>query len=215
MRTKFSYVFTVALLLFHISIVKILAGTGMVVAITNEITGEIYIGRDGLRQNDFTIAIFVRRQGESLPVIFTNLPSGVPESIIYWGANNSFCGPIELKDETGQKIPLLKPSVSLPESYPAGFYLSPLFHDWFNKDMTQASTYVLPMPGEKPPGFLCDSKRRYQLALFSLGDYFKIKKSGEYKLTVWPKIYKRSATNTDFFERIDVSPVTAPIKYKL
>jgi hypothetical protein len=46
-----------------------------------------------------------------------------------------------------------------------------------------------------------------------LTNYFNIKKSGEYELTIWPKIYKRSAKDRDLCERIDVPPVTIPIKW--
>lgn len=49
---------------------------------------------------------------------------------------------------------------------------------------------------------------------FQLGDYFELKEPGEYKLTVWPKIYRRSATNDDICQRIDLPPVSVTIKWQ-
>jgi len=45
-------------------------------------------------------------------------------------------------------------------------------------------------------------------------NFFKLKVGEEYKLTIWPKIYKRSETNNDIFKRIDIPPVTIPIILK-
>lgn len=51
------------------------------------------------------------------------------------------------------------------------------------------------------------------LGLFDLSHYFQLKKSGDFKLTVWPKIYKPSSKNQDRYERIDILPVTVVIKW--
>jgi hypothetical protein len=47
----------------------------------------------------------------------------------------------------------------------------------------------------------------------NLGEFFDIKQPGDYTLTVWPKIYKRSAQDKDLCERIDLPPVTATFKW--
>src|SRR6185369_6425936 len=48
---------------------------------------------------------------------------------------------------------------------------------------------------------------------FSLNDYFMPTNVGKYKLTVWPKMYKRTNDGSAICYRIDLPPVTIPIDY--
>jgi hypothetical protein len=65
-----------------------------------------------------------------------------------------------------------------------------------------------PMQSVEPP--LNDP---FAVGPFSLGDYFDIEEPGEYAITVWPKVYKRDATNSDVCHRIDLPPVSAKFKW--
>jgi hypothetical protein len=48
------------------------------------------------------------------------------------------------------------------------------------------------------------------LKQFTVQDAYTIEKEGDYKLTVWPSIY-RFATNSNYVARIDIPPVTATL----
>lgn len=117
----------------------------------------------------------------------------------YFLATNSFCGFMELHDADGHKVRLLKPEVNNPEAYPNSYRLSLVGRLDDNPIAPHEIPYAL-------------SGADANLS-FYIKDYFKIKESGEYQLTVWPKIYRRSATNHDLCERIDLPPVTIPIKW--
>lgn len=145
------------------------------------------------------IVVDVIRPGE--PLIITKR---------YWGATNFCCGPIELQDTDGNKIPLLKPNINSPESYPASFSMTNLISQMPKYSI---EIYIQPPPGFHESDFLRERNRPYQIDSFKLEDYFKPKKVGEYKLTVWPKIYKQSEMNQDLYQRIDVPPVTVAIRW--
>ena len=115
----------------------------------------------------------------------------------YFMATNSFCGFIELRNESGNKMPLLNFDANSPKNYPSTYNLklaSRLTEQWF---------YL--------PGGLSGTDP--ELFRLHIQQYFKIEKSGDYQLTVWPKIYKRSETNRNLCERIDLPPVTIPIHW--
>jgi hypothetical protein len=123
----------------------------------------------------------------------------------YFEATNSFCGPIELKDVNGQTMSLMKPTVSSPEAYPKTYSLS---EEWKLHFLTNHPTYSGGAMIFPPPLIGNVSK----LAEFQLQDYFEIKQPGQYELTVWPKIYERSATNSDICERVDLPAVSINIE---
>jgi hypothetical protein len=118
---------------------------------------------------------------------------------------NTFCGPIELKDNTGRKLALITPQLGFADGYP----------DFININTAQRFLMSKHKQGvyNGPP--LPEPLRRQesQLCAFYLEDYFKLDKSGEYNLTVWPKIYKRSSPTNDICCRLDLSPITIPIKW--
>ena len=116
----------------------------------------------------------------------------------YFRATNSFCGPIELRDVTGGKIPLLKPEVNSQKAYPNTY------------NLMLVSYLLRNMVGKGPPLPMVISGADAELS-FHLSDYFKLEKRGEYQLTVWPKIYERALTNDNICSRIDVPPVTLTI----
>jgi hypothetical protein len=120
----------------------------------------------------------------------------------YFLATNSFCGFVELRDQSGDKVALLKPEVNSPEAYPDAYDLK-----LANRLLMEKVAYM----GAPKPG--CLSGMDPEQCRFHLQKYFKLEKTGDYQLTVWPKIYKRSETNRDLCERIDLPPVTIPIKW--
>jgi len=123
----------------------------------------------------------------------------------YFQATNSFCGPVELKDAAGRKIPLVSKTFSSPEAYPETFSLKEeWYRHFFSNDPLGArrGSMIFPLP-------LVSSSSK--LAEFQLKDYFDVKQPGQYQLTVWPKIYDRVATNNDICERIDLPPVSANV----
>jgi hypothetical protein len=119
------------------------------------------------------------------------------DELLYFPPTNSFCGPIELCDASGKKLPSLKPEASSLDAYPAAFSFA--FAKKHNPD-----------PRIHFPRALSSSPER--LNRFSVWDYFAITNAGEYRLTVWPKIYHRSSTNDDLCQRIDIPPVTITLK---
>ena len=118
---------------------------------------------------------------------------------------NSFCGPIELKDAEGHNVPLLRPEINSLEAYPASTRVSEMgaFLHGNGGDVIYSGP-PLPIAIRWSPFPLCD---------FYLTDYFKVEKPGDYKLTVWPKIYQRIAPTNDICCRIDLSPITTTITW--
>lgn len=131
---------------------------------------------------------------------FINDPS---KSWMYFMATNSFCGFVELCDSVGQKLDLIKTEVNRHDSYPATYNLKLARQFLMDKRGS--------LDGSQLPHPLIGANPSFS---FYLKDYFRIRNSGEYQLTVWPIIYKRSATNSDVCERINLTPVKIPIKWK-
>ena len=119
----------------------------------------------------------------------------------YYVPTNSFCGFVELRAANGKKIELLKPEVNSAEAYPATYSLLKM-SEILNRHAVLEPTMPRPISGNDP-----------EFCIFHLKDYFKYDNVGNYQLTVCPKIYKRSATNDDLCERLDLPPVTISIKW--
>lgn len=121
----------------------------------------------------------------------------------YFMATNSFCGPVELRDASGNKIPLLHPEVNSPEAYPDSYNLHSVSYILMGK-YGRWSGPPLPLViwGVSPE------------LRFPLQDYFKIKNPGEYQLTVWPKIYKRISPTNDLCRRIDIPSATVTVTWE-
>jgi hypothetical protein len=121
---------------------------------------------------------------------------------LYYMATNSFCGPVEVRNTSGRKLPSLKPQFCAFEAYRTSYSFS------------AATVQLRPPPGYSgsplPKGL---GGARPELARFELGDYFEITEPGEYTLTVWPKIYKRAPGPGDLCERVDIPPVSLKLKW--
>jgi hypothetical protein len=138
-------------------------------------------------------------------------PNIAATGLSYWGATNFFCGPIELQDDDGNKIPLLIPDVSSMKPYPEYISMNDILH---HMPRYKATIMVPPVPGSHGSEFLRNTNKVFLLIYFNLGDYYKPKKPGSYKLTIWPKIYQQSESNKDIYHRIDVPPVSVNIVWK-
>ena len=121
----------------------------------------------------------------------------------YFKAINNFCGPVELRDATGQKVKLLRPEVSSNEAYPSSYKPDGSQQRYMRQYVVAYSAPTLTYPEWEQP----------ELARFKLFDYFAITNSGDYRLTVWPKVYVRTSTNTFDCKLIDVPPVTATFTF--
>lgn len=145
--------------------------------------------------------------GEEKPLHYTNNPPlGVFQELgTFFQALNSFCGPIELRDANGLALPLLRPEVNRLEFYPEVFKFNALQPAKFG--ISSNSVWSGP-PWPTYLRTVCP-----QLCRFAVKDYFAIKKPGDYRLTVWPKIYKRSADDAMVCRRVDLPPVSLMLKW--
>jgi hypothetical protein len=156
---------------------------------------------DSFGKNRFDFEVFVRRDN-----VFSWVKTNILEGPMYLGAPNNFCGPIELRYWSTNIVPLLKPEVNSSNSYPQT-------ESWmWLRDRGGSSMGSGPIPGSF--GLFGDKTREAtaRLGYFELNKYFQLTNSGDYQFTVWPKMYLRSATNTDLYERIDLPPVTVTIR---
>ncbi len=169
---------------------------------TNGIVGGVHVWCG--KQASPDVVVHIVRQGE--PLILNS-------SSLYWGATNSFCGPIELQDSEGKKAPLLNPIFSAPVAYPDSFSMSNLINQMPKLNYILMAPLV---PGDHGSNFLGNADKPYQLISFNLKDYFKPRNPGEFRLTIWPKIYKRSDESNadhDLYQRVDLAPLTVKIQW--
>lgn len=167
---------------------------------TNGISGEADIACEG--ESHFFVVFYVMRQGSQMSLHGTNPP-------IYKAFS---CGLIELRDGRGNIIPLLKKDMFSPELCPDSFDITNQMK-LVPKIRNGYTLMLLPAPQSRNPDFLLEPNKNYSVAYFDLNTYFRPPMPGEYKLTIWPKIYKQSETNKDLYERIDVPPVSVVIKW--
>jgi len=134
----------------------------------------------------------------------TNWPKWEPFLPAYLAPSNEFCGPVELRDAAGMKVPMLRPEVSSREAYPDTMSYAYLSQPKFR-------SYNGMAPGDLSL-FTSEKDNNQPIKYFALLEYFAIKEPGEYQLTVWPKLYRRSNENRDLYIRIDIPPITVPIQ---
>jgi len=137
-----------------------------------------------------------------------------PYSPIWIGSPNGFFGPMELRNVNGEIIPLLNPKVNVPEEYPE-------FLRWSILRPQMSGGVALGNPNGPHIGQWQGFQRYRDVQqaggmLRNLKSIFEVKKPGEYQLTLWPKIYKRSEKpdeDHDIYQRIDLLPVIVKIKW--
>ena len=185
----------------------------------------VYIGQTGMTKisvpksdietTNSAVPKLPREPGNSdnmfLDIIHNTIPKSPREpgyfdrySPIYLGTTNGFCGLIELDDVNGKSIQLTEPEVNNLNAYPD--YLR-----WSILDPKMGGVFLNNLRLNTEVYFNSNISQR---GMFQLRDYFQIKQSGEYKLTVWPKIYKRSENpddDRDLYQRIDIPPISVRI----
>lgn len=125
---------------------------------------------------------------------------------------------------SGSEFPLY-PDVSSLEAYPASYSLSTEYGRYlarFRHGYSGPGVFPLPLffaatrseMVRLQLGDSVETKEPHRAAtlyqrLFRLRDCFTIMEPGQYTLTVWPKIYRRSTANPDICHRFDVPPVSA------
>jgi hypothetical protein len=116
---------------------------------------------------------------------------------MYFKATNYFCGPVILRDSNGVEVPPRDRNLVSDATYPPSFrHLELGSLDDLHRKIAS------PLFGRLP-----------QLARFKLEDIFEMKKSGDYVLTVWPKIYRQLKNDDDLCERIDVPPISVKVRW--
>ena len=183
-------------------------------SVTNGIRAGIAVPREGQKPVE-GISVFVTNSnpGEVFQVDHhgTNYLKLLLEKVgnndwLYHMATNSFCGPIELCDVKGRTLRLLKPEVSRPEAYPPRYSISTEEVNFLHRYRAYLGPGIFPVPVFADRSFS-------ELVKLNPTEYFDLKEPGEYRLTVWPKIYKRMSKTNDLCERIDLPPVTLAIKW--
>ena len=144
------------------------------------------------------------------PSIATNNPPGQSKpphdwfspGFVYFASEKLMCGPMELRDAKGRQMPSLKPQVTLSNAYPLTLKFSALWGQRPGAGGLHRDKMPMPI-----------FRETLNLPLFHLKDYFKVKEPGDYQLVIWPKIYKKSETNGDVLQRIDLPPITVNFKW--
>ena len=177
---------------------------------TNGIVGGILIEQILKPHEEFKVKVYLHEAFDTnaVPPTFYSEPNGKAFHFFdfneYYKATNGFCGVLELREDNGHELPILKPEIYSTQAYPVFFSKRQMW-----EDQTQGRPAILISPRMPEPLI----GRIPQIASFNLKDYFNLNHTGEYLLTIWPKIYKQSATNDDLCERIDLPPVTATVKW--
>ena len=129
-------------------------------------------------------------------------PLGGPPYLV---PTNGFLGVISLCDSNNLELPLVNPNLNSTNSYPDKL-------DWHKmneprKDGGWGYWRLRCNNGifRTPEQTLC------QICRVNLRDIYMLTNSGTYKLTIWPKIYKRTETNEDIYQRIDLLPMSTTI----
>jgi len=132
----------------------------------------------------------------------------------YCMPTNSECGPMILKDSSGHAVPMRIPEINRLSAYPESYSLDEMSQLLRRVSMGTAHHWDAPIKMNAFPALInpADTNEFFYL-LVNLNHVFLVETSGDYELTLWPKIYHGSQTNLDLFERIDLPPVKFPITW--
>jgi len=121
----------------------------------------------------------------------------------YYVSSGGLPGPMELKDAAAHPLPAVKESMVSAGRFPAGVR----FSDLYRQQQMKKGIRSLRMPEPL-------IKRATALPALRLQDLFTVEKPGAYRLTIFAKIYKKSESNGDLLQRIDLPPVAVPFRYE-
>jgi len=130
----------------------------------------------------------------------------------YCMPTNSECGPMILKDSSGRAVPVRIPEINRLSAYPESYSLDEMSRLLPDVSMGVMHHWDAPIKMDAFP-FSNNTANNNEFFCFlvNLNHVFLVETSGNYELTIWPKIYHGSQTNPDLFERIDLPPVKFPI----
>jgi hypothetical protein len=126
----------------------------------------------------------------------------------WFGPTNGYCGLIRVEDKNGNVVPELVPSLCDPGAYPDSLRWSEI-QSRVGKGLTLFPLGKNIMCYRKVS--VADQPLTVECGPFSITNLFHLTSPGEYRLTVWPKLYRRSADNPDLFKRLDIAPVSVKI----
>lgn len=121
----------------------------------------------------------------------------------YLVPTNGFCGSISLISSNNFEVPILNPSLLSSNSYPR--YL-----EWTALLFGDPGRYSGPVPGYNGL-FEKSGDTQGEICVIHLKEIYSLTNKGDYKLIVWPKIYKRTETNDNVYQRIDLAPVSTTV----
>lgn len=194
---------------------------------TNGFVGGIMVEYEGNNEARPKIAVYAHLAfdtNQSEPTVYSELMSTKPimsgvfgmtdakepvqqeDRFVCFKGTNHFCGPMVLQNMNGEMIEPTTPALTFFQSYPKQFGRRQATMDAQRGERAFASE----------PLFDTLVGRMPLLAQFYLDEHFKLEKPGNYRLTIWPRIYVHrpwiSKTN-DLCERVDMSPVSVNIKW--
>lgn len=117
----------------------------------------------------------------------------------YFMATNSTWGPMTLVDASGHEAAPLKPRTNSRESYPEVYSVNAMF-SYLTSPGRGGWRSGPPLPIALQPGL--------GLPLVEVNRFFRITGPNDYRLTLWPKVYRRETPGSDLCRRIDLPPVS-------
>jgi hypothetical protein len=125
--------------------------------------------------------------------------TGARTRIKYFMATNSCWGPVEIRDARGRAVRATQPDVNSETAYPPSYSLTAARRIMMHAYRLYSGP---PLPIALTPN--------EPLPSLNIKEFFRLKNSGEYKLTLWPKIYVYHP-ESDRCQRLDLPAVSVPI----
>jgi hypothetical protein len=167
---------------------------------TNGFRAGIYCGGIGI-----VVEIHRDLDVTGIPNAMNKAPEEPPPFLM---STNWVAGPMELIDTNGNKLPLLDSHILDTNSYPDTLSWQTILYNrhrqryWSGPEDGNCNIF----------NFVKTNWTEDSMIFLEYNQIYKTDNHGEYKFTIWPKLYQRSSTNEDIYHRIDLPPVTVPIK---
>jgi hypothetical protein len=126
----------------------------------------------------------------------------------YFMATNSFCGPVQLLDPSGRPVPLLRPQLNSTNAYPPLYSLNAFRTNYVRAEIAgEVPRHPHFWPAGSPAVVVFDKP----LPAINLSELFAIREPGNYRFTLWPKIYVRTSPGGDTCQRLDLPPISVSL----
>lgn len=167
----------------------------------------------GPESNGCSAGISVTWKGDHFGVLYlVRRPANAEEFRVQRTINEALMGPhfllptngciglMELHGSNGQRVEPKNPTLMNSNNYPTNL-------NW--NTLVEQSRNNIRVPGQRAYLFGAgDLMPEQEIAMFDLAKYFTLEKPGDYKLTLWPKLYKKVQRDKDLFQLIDIPPVS-------